>query len=145
MPTFQSNFQRSILDGRLALWMLAALPLVFRGVIVVLPITEDPSSYDASTLGMLIVVIAGVRLYTFVAALLLQSTTQAKHRDAGWYAHRYETAGSALVVGYLYLTAYLPLWLAISIDAVAVMLIVRHGEKYAADILGSVVRSTWPR
>lgn len=140
MPSFHSRFQQAILDGRVALWMLAGLPLVFRGLVFLLPQVEDA---DAGVLGTLLVVGVGVRLYTTIVAFLLDSTRKERWDETLGVTPFFWSSG--VLCAYYYLTSTLPLAAAISIDIAASILIILDPTKRAAALLVLLVRSSQHR
>lgn len=70
MASFQTRFQRLIADGKLALWMLGALPFFCRSIVSSVPRFVDEGaaaalSLDEASLGLLLVLFVALRVYGY--------------------------------------------------------------------------------
>lgn len=142
MPTFHSRLQQAIVDGRVALWMLAGVPLLLRGLVVLLPYIEDAVNQDADVLGMILVVAVGVRIFMTIAGLLLGST-QKKRWEGAAFDYRYMIASVAIFIAYYFLTSMLPLSVALAIDITAAVLILKNPRGLPADLVAAFIRDSF--
>lgn len=142
MSPFQTRFQRLIVDGNVALFMLGTLPLLCRMLVSLLPdfVEEGATAVvrlDEASLGFLLVLAIALRTYAYVASTLFKSTTEQGRRffQRRWGYRRWLFGGLGYGA-YLYLTlTLLPLWAGVLVDLGVLAIVVRYGRNRAKAIV----------
>lgn len=140
MPSFQTPFQRALLDGSVAVWMLAALPLAYRTILLV-----EPNVEDEARLGLLLVVAFGLRLYGFVARSLYESTSPNGRQLQYGYSPSTVALGTMGFGAYFAGTCLLPIWLAALFDIALLVVVVRYSQTRSRRILEALASEAFYR